>query len=160
MLGLALLTACPEDDGEPLECYDVSNSTNSVDAPVCAFPKPCDEVRYAESASCEVSATYDPAAGACVVEALRSGEPAELLIRDCPGGQFAERLRLQTFGDGTVLWDEAAFLDIGGDGRATWRALPDAAHFDACSTDTIDALLACLDAILAEACQPGEPSCG
>lgn len=121
---------------------------------------PCAEVEFATNpGECEVNANYDPMAGACVLQALRIGEPAELRVRDCPGGQFSARTFLQVFGDGTVLWDEAAFQDIGGNGRATWRALPEPSHFEACSADSIEDLQTCLGEILAQECQLGEPSC-
>jgi hypothetical protein len=35
----------------------------------------------------------------------------------------------------------------------------DAAYFQACQTDTPEALLDCLDGILEQECQLGEPSC-
>jgi hypothetical protein len=139
-------------------CYQISDEVTSVSVINCGFAQPCAEAEFVSS-SCEVTADYDPAVGACIVEQLAAGAQALHVVSDCPGGQFSESWRLQVFGDGTVLYVDNQFLDIGGPGYATWRALPDAAYFQACQTDTPEALLDCLDGIREQECQLGEPSC-
>jgi hypothetical protein len=138
-------------------CYAISNEVTSVSVINCGFPQPCAEAEFADI--CETMVDYDPAVGACIVEQLAAGTQALHVVTDCPGEQFSESWRLQVFGDGTVLYVNNQFLDIGGTGYATWRALPDAAYFQTCQTDTAAALLDCIDGILAEECQLGEPSC-
>lgn len=144
-------------DGDAV-CYDVIDETNSVGVIDCSFAQPCASAEFVLS-NCEVDATYDPAVGACIIDALAAGTQALHDVRDCPGGQFSEAWRLQVFGDGTVLYVNNEALDIGGTGHATWRALPDPTYFQACASDTPEALLDCLDGILEQECQLGEPSC-
>lgn len=139
-------------------CYQISDEGTSVSVINCGFTQPCAEAEFVSN-PCEVTADYDPAVGACIVEQLAAGTQALHVVSDCPGGQFSESWRLQVFGDGTVLYVDNQFLDIGGTGYATWRALPDATYFQACQTDTPEALLDCLAGILEQECQLGEPSC-
>jgi hypothetical protein len=139
-------------------CYDVSDEVSSINVIDCAFTQPCAEVEFT-SDPCEVTADYDPAVGACIVEQLAAGTQALHVVSACPGGQFSESWRLQVFGDGTVLYVDNQYLDIGGPGYANWRALPDATYFQACQTDTPEALLDCLAGILDQECQLGEPEC-
>lgn len=167
LLSLTLLIACNDNaatDAGSTEtgdgvCYDIRDDVNSVQVINCGLPQPCAEAEFASSPSCEVTATYDPAVGACIVEQLAAGTQAMHSIRDCPGGQFSELWRLQVLGDGTVLYVDNQALDIGGNGRGTWRALPDAAYFQGCQTDTAEALIDCIDGIAEQDCQLGEPSC-
>ena len=58
-----------------------------------------------------------------------------------------------------MLYTSSRTLDSPAGGRSTWRALPDAAYFDACDTSDIDGFLACVEGILDQECQRGEPSC-
>ncbi|PRQ03808.1 hypothetical protein [Enhygromyxa salina] len=144
-------------------CYDHSSPPEGlINAPNCGFPSCASDVVYVGNPDeCEVQADYDPEVGNCLLQALANGQDtaASLGIRDCPGGQFSWTLKLQLFGDGTVLWHEATFADLASDERATWRMLPDAAYLDACSADTIEQLLDCLSGILEQECQLGEPTC-
>jgi hypothetical protein len=139
-------------------CYEISDEVSSINVIDCGLAQPCAEAEFTVD-PCEVTADYDPAVGACIVEQLAAGTEALHVVSACPGGQFSESWRLQVFGDGTVLYVDNQFLDIGGPGYATWRALPDAAYFQACQTDTPEALLDCLDGIREQECQLGEPSC-
>ncbi len=140
------------------ECYTVSDEGTSVQVINCGFTQPCADAEFVLD-NCEVEATYDPAVGACIVEQLAAGNQALHVISDCPGGQFSESWRLQVLGDGTVLYVNNEFLDIGGNGYGTWRALPDAAYFQACQTDTPQGLIDCIDGIRQQECQLGEPTC-
>lgn len=173
LLSLTLLIACNNNgddvattatetagdgDGDGV-CYDIRDDVAGVYVINCGLPQPCADAEFTLSGTCEVSATYDPAVGACIVEQLAAGTQALHVVSDCPGGQFSESWRLQVFGDGTVLYVNNQFLDIGGPGYGTWRAMPDAAYFQDCQTDTPEGLIDCIEGIPQQACQLGEPSC-
>ena len=146
-------------DGEPEgECYDISDQVSPPSAPNCMLPTPCADAEFV-SGDCEVSATYDPAVGQCILDALAAGDPASVRVRDCPGGQFSESWSVQVLGDGTGIWRRANFQDIGGEGRVTWRALPEASYYEDCSAETPDDLVACIVGLVAGECQLGEPVC-
>jgi hypothetical protein len=150
-------TQATSDTGDAT-CYEISDEVSSIDVIDCGLTQPCAAAEFTVD-PCEVTADYDPAVGACIVEQLAAGTAALHQVNACPGGQFSESWRLQVFGDGTVLYVDNQFLDIGGPGYATWRAMPDAAYFQACQTDTPEALIDCLDGIRQQECQLGEPSC-
>lgn len=150
-------------EGDGGGCHDVSMDdpdSGAFEFLACGFELPCPEVEYMSNSDvCGMDVVYDPAAGACVIDALRDGTQGEYRIRDCPGGQSSGIVLLQVLGDDSVVWRTAEFDDAPTGWRETWRTLPDAAHFEGCSVDTVENLLACTRAILEEDCLGGTPSC-
>lgn len=73
--------------------------------------------------------------------------------------QFSEIWAVQMLGEGTAIWRRSPFQDIGGNGRVTWRALPEPSYFQGCSAATPEALVACIEGITDQECQLGEPVC-
>ena len=149
----------PSGDGDPGECYDIFDDLTPPLGPDCNLPQPCNVAEFFSDGECEVSPTYDPNVGQCILDALAAGEAANVEIRDCPGGQFSESWFVQILGDGTAIWRRSESEDFTGNGRVTWRAMPDASVFEACDPATPQQLVACIEAITDEACQLGEPSC-
>jgi hypothetical protein len=144
-------------DGEPV-CFSVTDPAPG-EVPDCELPQPCPEVDFI-TGDCELGdPTYDPAPAICVVEALAAGTQAFHSISDCDGGVITESWRLQVLGDGTVVYSNNRFEDLVSDRRATWRAMPDAAYFNACQTDTAAQFIDCIQGIAQQECQLGVPSC-
>jgi len=148
------------EDGDD-ECYNLSSdSLYGFTFRGCELPRPCPTVEYTSGFdTCEVDPVYEPTAAACIIEGLRNDTPGEYGIRDCPGGQYSRSIVLHVLGDGTVLYQFAGHYDIGGPQRETWRSIPADAQLDACSTDSDADFSHCIEAILEEECQTGEPSC-
>ena len=144
-------------------CFEVDIDYGDPPAvPDCALPAPCPGVAFSDDAfmPCYVPpSTFDPTAAACVTDALATGQPGVFTLTNCPGGQYSEIWQIQSLGDGTALWHNWTYEDMGGRGYATWRSLPDPGHFQACTTDTAQDLLDCLSEITSQPCIHGEPTC-
>lgn len=130
----------------------------------CELGSPCPLFEYSGGSSisisgCKKSPEYEPEEAACVVDALRSGAAAALEVVACDGGQSGFRLRLQTFGDGTVQVHDRRWYDIGGAEWLRSRPLPDAEYFDACDLSTAEGLTDCLEGISDLECLPERTAC-
>jgi hypothetical protein len=151
-------TSGDETSGDAV-CYSIVDMRKPVKVIDCDLPQPCAMVQFKDDECSPSFPDYNPADGACIVEQLVAGSQAAHSIRDCPGGQYSHSWDVQVFGDGTVLYVRTSFHDTIVTSRATWRAMPDAAYFQACETDTPEQLIECLQGIRAQECQLGEPSC-
>jgi hypothetical protein len=145
-------------DGDAV-CFSVQDPAPGV-VPDCELPQPCPDVDFVLGAGCESGEPiYDPVPAACVVDELAAGTQADHRITDCDGGIFSESWRLQVLGDGTVIYSHGRYQDLVSERSASWRAMPDAAYFNACVTDTAQQFLDCIEGILNQECQLGEPTC-
>ena len=145
-------------------CYEQTEPFEVSPVLQCELDAPCDVVLY-DDGYCGLTQSsdfYDATDGACVVDALKDGAPGVFTIRECSeqsGGQYSTEYLLQSFGDGTLLWSAGGPRDDTSTGYITWRVLPEASWFEACSTETSAELFVCLGAILEEDCLSGEPTC-
>ena len=142
-------------------CYD-TQTLAEPDFSFCGLPSPCADVEFVSdpnTCNFDPGPSYDPAAAACMIESLLAGEAGVHLGGDCPGGQYSSRYLLVAYGDGTLMWFEAHIQDETTDGRATWRAVPDQAYFDACELGTAAGFVACFQGIAESECQLGQPLC-
>lgn len=147
------------DAGEGV-CYNETSTTEFPGPITCMLDSPCPTVEFAFKAFECTSADYDPAAAACIIDALRTGTPSVHRMQDCGGAKYNVETRLQIFDDGTVLWyQQRNTCGEPQSYRETLRSLPGPGYFDGCDITTGAGFGACIDGIILQPCVLHQPSC-